>query len=272
VLLMALLCEFTLTQLTPTDMTYIKKTLQASQDEATGLFDKSAEKTYKAAFALKTLGENVNNVPKICREISFEAMNGVTNEILALDELINCKLNMELQKELKDDDFLKLDLNALYKKVSLANKSNAKFNWSAVYEVTKSYLNANDKLFSNTNTDLKSSLASTATGLKLLSLVHANLPEENKKEVQDLLTTIVQTLQKEFQLVRDDIGLFTEDGVASLKLNSEFAEALYSVKSIVDFENFEELLIKILNYLVTFKYDYTGLDNIYYLVKGINVK
>jgi hypothetical protein len=273
VLILAIVCNYSLGQLTPTDMNYIKKSLQASQDETTGLFNKSADLTFKAAYSLKTLGENINNIPKICREISFEAMNKITIEIVQLDELLNCKLNFDLPKEIRDEELLKLDLNSLYEKVSLGAKANAKINWSAVYDVTKTYIHTKENLFSNSSIELKSSLINTATGLKLLSLIHGKLSEEaQKNEVKDLITSIVQTLQKEFQIIRDDIGLFTEEKVPSLKLNSEFAQALQSIKPIVNFENFEELLLKILNYLVTFKYDYTGVENIYYLVKGINVR
>lgn len=272
-LILSIICNYSLSQLTQTDTNYIKKSLLASQDETTGLFNKSADLTYKAAYSLKTLGENINNIPKICREISFEAMNKMTIEIVQLDELLNCKLNLDLIKEIRDEDLIKLDLNSLYEKIYLGSKSKAKFNWSTVYDITKTYVNSKENLFSNSSIELKSSLISTATGLKLLSMIHSNISEESQKnEVKELITLIVHNSQKEFQIIRDDIGLFTEEKVPSLKLNSEFAQALKSVKPIVSFDNFEELLLKILNYLVTFKYDYTGIENIYYLVNGINVR
>ena len=82
---------------------------------------------------------------------------------------------------------------------------------------------------------------------------------------------LVQAVYKQFSLIRDDIGLFSEEGVASIRLNSEFVSALSPLTGLVKIENFESLLAKILNYLVTFKYDYSGVESIYYLVRGINV-
>src|SRR5690349_5323592 len=80
------------TQLNPSDLNYMKKFLLSSQDETTGLFSKSVQATYKSVFALKTLGESIPHLPKICREVSFEAMNKLTLEIVELNNLLDCKL------------------------------------------------------------------------------------------------------------------------------------------------------------------------------------
>ena len=256
-------------QLTLTDINYIKNSLQKNQEE-NGLFGKSLDNTYRAIYSLKAMGENVEHIPKICREISFEAMNGLDLNILKIDELLGCKLTLTKPQEILEENLANLSLETLYKTVRIAEKTGAKLNWSLLFENLKAFL-TEENLFASVTGHKESSLLSTAHGLHLLTSIHNKITNTTKSEVQDYLVNVAQALYKQFTLIREDIGIFSEEGVSTIRLNSEFASALAPLRSIVQIENFDGLLAKVLNYLVTFKYDYTGIDSIYYLVKGIYV-
>jgi hypothetical protein len=255
-------------QLTSTDVQYIKQSLLKNQED-NGLFGKSLENTYKAIFSLKSLGENVEHVAKICREISFEAINRVNLEIIEIDQLLGCKLTLPASQEVSSESIKNQSLETIYNSVRTAEILRSKVDWAGLFQTVINYL-TEDNLFSSTFEQKEMSLISTVKGLHLLTSIRHNFGN-NTSEVDETLLNVVQSVYKQFNLIRDDIGLFSQEGVESIKLNSEFASALSPLAGLVQIDNFESLLAKILNYLVTFKYDYSGIESIYYIVKGINV-
>jgi hypothetical protein len=188
-------------QLSSTDLNYIKKTLLSAQEESNGLFGKSIEITYKSIASLKLINEPIPHSSKICREISFEMTNQPTIELLELNEILNCNLNFNnLPSEMKDEEMMNLNLETLYKRVLLFNKSNAQIKWDLLFENIKAFITSG-KLFSNQNGSTRYSLLSTAYGLKMLYLIHNNLKTDAlvNKEIVYVMTNI----QKEFQLLRE---------------------------------------------------------------------
>lgn len=257
-------------QLTSTDYNYMKSTILSMQDESKGMFGNSVDSTYKAVYSLKLLNEAVPNASRICREISFEGMNEVTYEILKINDLLNCKQSFEGPKQFKAEDMQNVDLQTFYTRTLIAKKFNLPINWPNMYDTLKGFL-TKDKIFSNHRGSKDNSLESTAYGLRLLALIYQNSGEDVKPEIRETIKKVFSSLQQEFQLLSDNIGLFQANDVTSIKINSLLVEAIRDAHSIVKIDNYEELLSKILNYLITYKYGYSNLDNIYYLLKAIDV-
>jgi len=276
IVILLLVLSLVNSQLTQTDTNYLKKSLLSLQDEKTGLFSNNLQNTLKAVYSLKFLNEQIPQVPKICRDVSFESLNESNENMFLLNELLACNLEFKnLPTELRDEELTQLasvSLSELFSRVSFVGyRLKGRVNWDLLLDNLRGFF-TEGKLLSEINGGKTSSLLSTVKGLKHLTWIHQNGSETVKEETHSLIVEIVKNLQGEFQLIRDDMGLFTEARVSSLQLNSEFADAFTSVRNVVNIENIEELLHKILNYLVTFKYDYYGLENVYYLLRGIEVK
>jgi len=207
VLMLCLCITSIISQLTNTDINYIKNFIISQQEESNGVFGKSYDNTYKAIFSLKLLNEPVPLIPKICREISFEAMNEITMQLMDINELLNCKINFEHQYAGTDFDIkLNSDLETIFKRVNMAVKLQlqAKINWEILFENLKAFITP-EKLFSNINGSGRQSLISTAYGLKLLTLINENVGEKYKEEVRKEIILIFTNIQSEFQLLRDVI-------------------------------------------------------------------
>lgn len=67
------------------------------------------------------------------------------------------------------------------------------------------------------------------------------------------------------------MALFTDDNINSLHLNSEFIETLQEINNVIPVEGLDEINIKILNYLIAFKHNFSSIDRIYYLIKGLKM-
>jgi hypothetical protein len=188
-------------QLTPTDINYIKKTVLSSQDESTGIFSKSLDTTYKSVYVLQSLDEQVPLIPKICREISFEIMNKVTEDIINLNEALNCKL--PITGDIKDEQLLNINLDILYPRALLAKYLKSPVNWSLLFDNVKAYM-TDLKVFSNVNGSGTSSILSTAYGLKLFSLIHEQIKDaEIKNAIIEEIHNVLISLVKEMQTLRD---------------------------------------------------------------------
>lgn len=254
-------------QLTNTDLQYIKQTLHKSQGE-NGYFGKSLENTYKAVYSLKALNESVENFPKICREIDYEARNKVDINILSLDKILGCRLNLPQPQQISEDSLNTEILEDLYAAVQLAEASGSNVDWLKLFENLKKFVNV-ENLFSPNLEKKVTSLTSTVQGLSLMTSIKNQLV--NNTDIDELLINIIQATHKQYTLLREDLGLFSEEGVSTIRLNSEFAAALVNLRSLVNFENFDGLLAKILNYLLRFRYDYQSIDGCYQLIRGLSV-
>lgn len=274
-LLLAITIESINAQLNSSDINYIKRNLLALQDETTGLFEKSVVSTYKSVFTLITLNETINNLPKICREISFEAMNAITVEIVQLNTLLDCKLTITPPLNTFDDNSISSgSLEEVYNRVTLAHLLNATVNWGLLFDNVKAFINSDSRLFTNLNgkSELsKSSLLSTAHGLRLLTLIYENFQgkPDDKQAVKEQIKVISDNLIKEFQNVKEETGFFSEHDVSTVRLNSAILSVLPYVNAASPIDKFEEIMSRIVNYLTEYKYANTSVNNIYYLIRGL---
>lgn len=270
IFLLGSLIQISLSQLTSTDLNYIKKTVTGLQDEKSGLFSNSVQSTYKAILVLKGLDMEISHVPKICRELNYALVNGNTAEISDLNTILSCKIDeAPYTKAAMNPNF---NLNELFNFVDFSSK----FGMIAVgradfRKLLETFKIKENKLFSNTSDETRrASLLSTSHGLRILSILYEVSDPEEKDAIKKDLHSITKNLLKEFQNMNDETGLFIEAGVSSLYLNSEILEALERVHKISPIDNFFNTEFKMLNYFLTFKYEYTNLENIFNLVKALD--
>jgi hypothetical protein len=188
------------TQLSFNDLNYIKKTILNSQKE-NGLFLNSIESTYQSVYVLKVLNEKIPEIPKICKEAHFESMKEISSSLVKLNELLNCKIQMNF--EMKSEDFENLtnfDINTVHEKIFLwKNLENVE--WKDVFEKIKTFITVENlfSLFSNTKI---SSLDATVKGLQIMEILHEKTQDEElKNNIKNKISSVMQAFQGEFQLL-----------------------------------------------------------------------
>lgn len=202
ILLISLIILSVNSQLTPNDLNHIKKTILSTQKE-NGLFSNSIETTYQSVYVLKVLNEKIPEIPKICKEAQFESMKDVSSSLIKLNQILNCKIQIDY--EIKTEDFenlTNLDLDTVHEKIFLwKNLENVE--WKIIFEKIKTYITA-DNLFSAHSNTHKSSLDATVRGLQILEILNESSQNEDlKKEIEKKIVSVFQEFQGGFQLLSD---------------------------------------------------------------------
>jgi hypothetical protein len=199
ILLIAMIICLVAGQLNNADRTYMKNLILSTQDDQTGLFNKSYSMTYMSVFALQSLDLQVPNATRICRELSFEAENGAKIEYVELNKLLNCKLTFGNYKSEPADSFTVLQ--GLYNNLMISEALKTETNWNIVYtELQKFY---SDHKFTKSANSTDVSLKSTSIGLEMLVLVYKKIKAdiELKKSIKEKIANVSEGLENEFQSI-----------------------------------------------------------------------
>jgi hypothetical protein len=202
ILLISLIILTVNSQLTSNDLNHITKTILSTQKE-NGLFSNSIETTYQSVYVLKVLNEKIPEIPKICKEAQFESMKDVSSSLIKLNQILNCKIQIDY--EIKTEDFENLtnfDIDTVHEKIFLwKNLENVE--WKIIFEKIKTYITA-DNLFSAHSKTHKSSFDATIRGLQILEILNeSSKNEELKKEIEKKIVSVFQEFQGGFQLLSD---------------------------------------------------------------------
>ena len=203
------------TQLSESDKSHLIKILNDEQNEKSGLYKDDIENTYRAVFSLKQLEEPVPSSSKICRELSYEFNSKAYKGMLELNELINCKNEVNIETFMKNFEVAKtndLSLKTLFERVELQsrlkilNEEIIQTNFIKVQE----YLNS-DNMFVNeippaTENKEDSSLLINSYGIRLLSILGSNTESQDIKDnVASILKVVIPKLNKYFYDLKEVI-------------------------------------------------------------------
>lgn len=192
-------------QLSEIDKNQIKSLINTSRDEKSGLFGPNLETTYKAVFSLHTLGEEIKDIPKICKEIGYVSNRSSSVSIVLLDHLLSCK------NEIVDTTDQSETLNSLsgfYENLQLGIRSNFKFQPELTLLRLQAFQNK-DKLFNPTNTDSplinQVSLIHTTYGLRSMALLYSHLDEKLKIQVTEDIKLILTFIDTNYYQVLNEV-------------------------------------------------------------------
>ena len=268
-LLLAMMTVSSLSQLTEGDKNYIKAFILSGQSSKTGLFFESVASTHKAAEVFRVLKEKVPNTSSICKELSYDAKDKTTIDLVELDLLLGCKIDYS-QSKINTDLAAAKTIQEFYEKLRVASLAKKKISYVDAYSVLSSkYLSKNK--FSYKAEGKAKSIYATAIGLDCLYIIYGNVKEKIQENIKKDITGILNVLQSSYQEMSDDIAVFNEKKVSMYKLNSAILKSFKLINSIVPVPKYEELQRKMLNYFLTFKYEIFSLDNIYYLSTSLSL-
>ena len=268
-ILLAMMTVSSFSQLTEGDKNYIKAFILSGQSSKTGLFFESTASTYKAAEVFRVLKEKVPNTSSICKELSYDAKDKTTIDLVELDSLLDCKIDYSNSKIDTDLAGAKT-IQEFYEKLRIANLAKKKISYVDAYSVLSSkYLSKNK--FSYKAEGKAKSIYATAIGLDCLYIIYGNVKEKIQENIKKDITGILNVLQSSYQEMSDDIAVFSEKRVSMYKLNSAILKSFELINHIVPVPKYEELQRKMLNYFLTFKYEIFSLDNIYYLSTALSL-
>ncbi len=191
-------------QLTSNDINFMKKTIMSFQDETNGIFDKSLDTTFKSIYSLKMLNQEIPLRSRICKEISFEAMNGYSVEMLKINNLLNCQITFENIIQLSAEKMMNTDFETLNNRFDSAKILGEKINYELLFENLKGFV-TDKNLFSNVNGSNKGLLMITTRGIKMLTEIHKNMEGEIKDEVGKMIVLMFTNIQNDFQLISEVI-------------------------------------------------------------------
>ena len=252
-------------QLTIQDKEAIERYILQGQSKNTGLFFENTypfKHTKEAISALKILGLEVKHKLEICKKIS--QIKEIDSNIIAIDQLLNCKNNFKNYKP----DLTKAKLIDLYKEAKSIDILNIN-QWPELYKKLKTFLVQENGKFSLTKIkeNNKKSIISTAIGAEMLSLI-ANKSPNLKNEILPLLKKSIDSLMTSYSELNNDMIVFLEKKVPCYKLNYHVIKAFKDAKKVgVEINLLNNNLYKLLNYFNTFKYEMiSNIDNTYYLL------
>ena len=136
-LLLAMMTVSSFSQLTEGDKNYIKAFILSGQSSKTGLFFESTASTYKAAEVFRVLKEKVPNTSSICKELSYDAKDKTTIDLVELDSLLDCKIDYSNSKIDTDLAGAKT-IQEFYEKLRIANLAKKKISYVDAYSVLSS--------------------------------------------------------------------------------------------------------------------------------------
>lgn len=262
-------------QLSSNDKKYISSFIQSKRNEKTGLFFDDDRRNFMSISSLLILKEEVER-RKICRELDFLADTPNRYNVL-INEKLSCgtKFNTDVLKQhALQVNFESIDIDKLYELMSLLKSFNIdiKHLVKPCFEYLNEFKTKNG-LFSAEKESNKVSLKRTFTALRLLNLLRKEADSDDFSEVKSSSEYIIQNFLVEIELLyqsmSNDIGLFTEVGINNFELNFSAVEALSEVKELFKEEQskyIDSLLYGIRNYFLEFKYGYTNIENIYFLL------
>ncbi len=198
------------TQLTTNEISVIQKNLLESQDETTGIFNKSFSSSLKALKILRTLNTQIKNTSKICRDLSYESGNEIKLEYLELNNLLDCKISFTNLESVKEENFEKMNFLNLYEALLININLQLNLNWENVYKLLNDFMNEFNITKDNKEKEkeeLRASLTLSVKSLKIITYI-ANLPKntpEFKKNVIEKIKIIWEILFNEFELLKEVI-------------------------------------------------------------------
>jgi hypothetical protein len=185
------------TQLNDNDKSIIKNTLLTLQDESSGLFNKNIVDTYKAVFSLTSINISISNIPRICKELSFEFEHGKPKiELVLLNKHLNCKLSISN----KQDEVDHLNMKDIYDKVIIDNLLEKKYDYEATFGKLKNFM-TEDNNFSNAKGDTSYSLKSTGMGLDIMTKIYTKCSNSTKAELLEKLNKVYDNIVSEIKQI-----------------------------------------------------------------------
>ena len=179
------------TQLSAVDSNQMKSVVQSTKDEKTGLYGSDYESTYKAVYSLEVLGDNIKDIPKICKELGYESQRTSSRYIVLLDELLKCKNEIVSPSEQPTNV---TSLSVFYDSLFLGLRGGLALNYERVYLHLQSYQNK-DKLFNPNNIDNpldgQVSLLYTAYGLKSMALIYNKVAKKYQDYIMEDIKSIL---------------------------------------------------------------------------------
>lgn len=205
--------HFINSQLSDSDRSQMVKIINEDQNEKSGMYREDLETTFRAVFALRQLDETVGSSAKICRELSYELNTKASLSMLQLNELLNCKLEINPESFLKnfEKNSNNQNLGNVLERVEIESRLNLlnENSLSSYFNLAKSFV-SNDNVFlskpnSNEN-DAETSLLLNSYGIRLLGLISTNTETpELLNNISTLLRAILNNLNKTFYDLKDVI-------------------------------------------------------------------
>lgn len=200
-------------QLSDSDRSQMVKIINEDQNEKSGMYREDLETTFRAVFALRQLDETVGSSANICRELSYELNTKASLSMLQLNELLNCKLEINPETFLKnfEKNSNNQNLGSVLERVEIESRLNLlnENSLSSYFNLAKSFV-SNDNVFlskpnSNEN-DAETSLLLNSYGIRLLGLISTNTETpELLNNISTLLRAILNNLNKSFYDLKDVI-------------------------------------------------------------------
>lgn len=268
-----ILLSFINSQLTRSDISYIKKVITNLRDTKTGLFSESDDMLNLIAVeSLQLINEDVNKKP-FCRELDLSKEEPNYPRVV-LNELLQCEIKFLVKKQIQENPFAMLseiqDISELSLAITLLRKLNINLDAETLYQKIKLYRTKLMLYSAKEESGVPSILASTEA-IKLISSLYTEATKsELKEELKSEIKVIIQEMEGFLQVLGEDISAFTEINVDSLILNSKVLEAFSQISNseIVDEEYLESINYKLLNFFLKFKHNATSLEKIHALLSS----
>jgi len=195
------LVQFINSQLEQAQNNQMKTVINLTKDEKTGLYGQNFESTYKAVFSLEVLGhgEEVRDVPRICKELGYETQKSPSRYVVLLDELLKCR--NEIGKSTDNPSNI-TSLSIFYESLFLTLRREKSLSNSEYLFLKLQTFQNKDKLFNQNNIDNplsdQASLLYTAYGLKSMALLHKELSQKFKDKITEDILEIVTFMNKHY--------------------------------------------------------------------------
>ena len=175
-IIILLICvSLTFTQLTQSDISYIKNYILSNQNQQNGIFFENKENSFKetreAIESLLILNEKIPNQELICKTILNE--KNVNYNIIKINSDLNCKNDLS-SKFIPNKTTNSIE--ELYYDFKAANLLNHK-SLSELYKSSKEFL-SNNKFSKFKNVIRKKSIFATSLGIEIFSIAYEKLSEE----------------------------------------------------------------------------------------------
>ena len=194
----SILQHLIISQISKSDSNQMSSIIKSTKDEKTGLYGVDFEATYKSVFSLQVLGEEIRDIPKICKELGYESQRSTSRYIVLLDEILKCKNEITKTSE-KISNIT--SLSVFYESLFLGLRNDASINFELVLLQLQSYQNK-DKLFNPDNIDNplsnQISLLYTAYGLKSIALIIDKVPKKSRDYLVEDVKEIVAFIFKNY--------------------------------------------------------------------------
>lgn len=259
-------------QITQSDKSAIVSFISSKKDEKSGLFFLEDEKNLKAIEILTILKENFDR-KRICRELDYSVDEPNLYKII-MNNKLSCKTQFNFSKlelTLNENSSIK-DIHII---ILYSREINIELDYNNLYNYLISYKTKNN-LFSNTkNSDLVS-LKNTFLALRILNHLQ-NLDDSvefsSKDNINAVISSILNEIESKFQRLSDNIGVFFDKSNAKdiFELNYEAIVGLNECIQKKPNEKISKILSSIRNYVLEFKYSFNDLNNIFYILKSLEI-